>query len=133
MDGNIFDNCFLSQEKIMQITLNIPDDLPANIVQQYIKTIEAQMSLMSNLATKAGFENKTGSLDSGSEKKDIFFMSDDFDAPLDAFKPYMESVWLGIEQWRKQAQFSDGDEELTDEMIASWRDKSSGRDFSWNN
>ena len=32
----------------MQITLNIPDDLPANIVHQYIKTIEAQMSLMSS-------------------------------------------------------------------------------------
>ena len=118
----------------MQIKLNIPDDLPANIVQQYIKTIEAQISLMSNLSTKMGFEKETDRLDSGgSEKKNISFMSDDFDAPLDEFKPYMESVWLGIEQWRKQAQFSDGDEELTDEMIASWRDKSSGRDFSWNN
>ena len=117
----------------MQLTLNIPDGLPANIVQQYIKTIEAQMSLMSSLATKTGFENKTDSLESGSDKKVIPFMSDDFDAPLDEFKPYMESVWLGIEQWRKQAQFSDDDEELTDEMIASWRDKSSGRDFSWNN
>ncbi len=40
------------------------------------------------------------------------------------------SVWLGIEQWREQAQFNDN-EELTDEMIASWRDKSNGRDFSW--
>jgi hypothetical protein len=39
----------------MQITLNIPDDLPPNIVQQYIKTIEAQMSLMSKLT---GHENK---------------------------------------------------------------------------
>jgi hypothetical protein len=41
------------------------------------------------------------------------------------------SVWFGIEQWRKQAQFSDNDEEFTDEMVASWRDKSVGRDFSW--
>jgi hypothetical protein len=59
-------------------------------------------------------------------------LTEDFNAPLDEFKPYMQSVWLGIEQWRKQAQFSDGDEELTDEMVASWRDKNSGRDFSWN-
>jgi hypothetical protein len=49
----------------MQIILNIPDDLPANIVQQYIKTIEAQISLMSNLSTKMGFEKETDRLDSG--------------------------------------------------------------------
>jgi hypothetical protein len=67
------------------------------------------------------------------KKKPTGWTAAALDAPLDEFKPYMESVWLGIEQWRKQAQFSDGDEELTDEMIASWRDKSSGRDFSWNN
>jgi hypothetical protein len=42
------------------------------------------------------------------------------------------SVWIGIEQWRKQMQFNEDDEILTDEMVASWRDKSSGRDFSWN-
>lgn len=50
-------------------------------------------------------------------------------------KPIEETastIWFGIEQWREQAQFSDDDEELTDEMVASWRDKSSGRDFSWN-
>ncbi len=44
----------------------------------------------------------------------------------------VSTIWFGIEQWREQAQFSDDDEELTDEMVASWRDKSSGRDFSWN-
>jgi len=40
------------------------------------------------------------------------------------------SVWQGIEKWREQVQFNDN-EELTDEMIASWRDKGKGRDFSW--
>lgn len=53
-------------------------------------------------------------------------------SPLEAFKPTMPSVWLGIEKWREQAQFQEDDEILTDEMVASWRDKSSGRDFSWN-
>jgi hypothetical protein len=41
------------------------------------------------------------------------------------------SVWIGIEQWREQAQFQEDDEILTDEMVASWREKSTGRDFSW--
>jgi hypothetical protein len=40
----------------MQITLNIPDDLPANIVEQYVKTIEAQMLLMSKLTTKTAID-----------------------------------------------------------------------------
>ncbi len=35
----------------MQITLNIPDHLPINIVQQYIKNIEAQIQLLSEVAT----------------------------------------------------------------------------------
>jgi hypothetical protein len=68
----------LKSGKIMQITLNIPDDLPANIVQQYIKTIEAQMSLMSKLTTKPGYENETVSLKRGSAKKMITFIADDF-------------------------------------------------------
>jgi hypothetical protein len=41
------------------------------------------------------------------------------------------SIWTGIEKWREQAQFNENDEALTDEMIAGWRDKSNGRDFSW--
>ncbi|MGZ4955185.1 MAG: hypothetical protein ACXV8Q_08720, partial [Methylobacter sp.] len=67
----------------MQITLNIPDDLPPNIVQQYIKTIEAQMSLMSKLT---GHENKAVSLKRGSAKKMITYIADDFCEPLDEFK-----------------------------------------------
>ncbi|WP_432741758.1 DUF2281 domain-containing protein [Methylobacter sp. G7] len=73
----------------MQITLNIPDDLPANIVQQYIKTIETQMSLMSKLTTKPAYEDKTVSLKRGSAKKMITFIADDFCEPLDDFKDYM--------------------------------------------
>jgi hypothetical protein len=33
----------------MQITLDIPDNLPSHVVQQYISTIEAQMRLISEL------------------------------------------------------------------------------------
>jgi len=73
----------------MQITLNIPDDLPANIVQQYIKTIEAQMSLMSKLTAEPGYENKTVSLKRGSAKKMITYIADDFCEPLEDFKDYM--------------------------------------------
>jgi len=62
----------------MQITLNMPDDLLSNIVQQYIKTIEAQMSLMSKLTAKSGYEDKTVSLKRGSAKKMITFIADDF-------------------------------------------------------
>ena len=40
----------------MQVTINIPDDLPANIVQQYISTIEMQMTLMSKLSAEKNFE-----------------------------------------------------------------------------
>lgn len=70
----------------MQVTLNIPDDLPANIVQQYIKTIEAQMSLMSKLTDH---KNKTVTIKRGSAKKIITFIADDFCEPLDEFKDYM--------------------------------------------
>lgn len=34
----------------MQITINVPDNLPPLIVQQYINTIEAQMRLIDELA-----------------------------------------------------------------------------------
>jgi hypothetical protein len=102
----------------MQITLNIPDDLPTAIVQQYIKTIETQMALMRKLTINPN-------------NKLLTFIAEDFNSPLEEFKPTMQSIWLGIDEWRKTAQFDEINEELTDEMIASWRDKSSGRDFSW--
>lgn len=73
----------------MQITLNIPDDLPSSIVQQYISTIEAQMSLISKLTTVKKTENKVVSLKRGSAKKIITFIADDFCEPLDEFKDYM--------------------------------------------
>jgi len=34
----------------MQITINVPDNLPSPIVQQYIHNVEAQMRLMAELA-----------------------------------------------------------------------------------
>lgn len=90
--------------------------LPEESLQELDKII-AQLRVNQKLALK---------------QQSSFYMADDFDAPLDEFKPYMTSVWLGIEKWREQAQFNEDDEVLTDEMVASWRDKSSGRDFSWN-
>lgn len=73
----------------MQVTINIPDDLPANIVQQYINTIEMQMALMSKLTAEKRSENKTSSLKRGSAKKLITFIADDFCEPLADFKDYM--------------------------------------------
>ena len=73
----------------MQITLNVPDDLPAMIVQQYIKTIETQMSLMSKLTVKSAIENKPISLKRGSAKKIITFIANDFCEPLEEFRDYM--------------------------------------------
>lgn len=43
----------------MQITINVPDNLPPPIVQQYINTIEAQMRLIAKLASnKLFYEDK---------------------------------------------------------------------------
>jgi hypothetical protein len=70
----------------MQIILNVPDDLPIAVVQQYISTIETQMSLMTKLIT---IPIKTPSLKRGSAKKMITFIADDFCEPLDDFKDYM--------------------------------------------
>jgi len=74
----------------MQVTINIPDDLPAHIVQQYISTIEVQMTLMSQLSTKNPLKTKLSRLKRGSAKKDITFIDDYFCEPLDDFKDYMQ-------------------------------------------
>lgn len=74
----------------MQVTINIPDDLPSNIIQQYIRTIEMQMALMSKLTTEKRIEHKTGSLKRGSAKKVITFIADDFCEPLADFQDYMQ-------------------------------------------
>ena len=48
----------------MQITINIPDNLPTLIVQQYIQNIEAQMRLMAELANhKPAKKNKPSSFE----------------------------------------------------------------------
>lgn len=73
----------------MQITINIPDELPATIVQQYISTIETQMLLLVKMAKENTSENKPLSLKRGSAKNIITFIADDFTAPLDDFKDYM--------------------------------------------
>lgn len=49
----------LSEESTMQITINVPDNLPSSIVQQYINTIKTQMCLISELMlTKISHEPK---------------------------------------------------------------------------
>ncbi len=73
----------------MQVTINIPDDLPSNIVQQYISTIEMQMALMSKLTAEKQLNNKTGSLKRGSAKQQITFIADNFCETLADFKDYM--------------------------------------------
>ena len=72
----------------MQVTINIPDDLPAHIVQQYISTIEVQMTLMSQLSIEKPLKTKLSRLKRGSATKDITFIDDDFCEPLDDFKDY---------------------------------------------
>jgi hypothetical protein len=62
----------------MQVTINIPDDLPIHQVQQYINTIETQIALMSKLTTQKQIKNNTVSLKRGSAKKMITFIADDF-------------------------------------------------------
>lgn len=74
----------------MQITLNIPDDLPSTIVQQYINTIEMQMALMSKLTADKRMKSKTGSIKRGSAKQQITFIADDFCEPLADFHDYMQ-------------------------------------------
>jgi hypothetical protein len=62
----------------MQVTINIPDDLPNNIVQQYINTIEMQMALISKLTSQKPQESQTASIKRGSAKQQITFIADDF-------------------------------------------------------
>jgi len=73
----------------MQVTINIPDDLPSNFVQKYINTIELQMALMSKLTTEKQPLNKTNRLHRGSSKQQITFIADDFCESLTDFKDYM--------------------------------------------
>ncbi len=74
----------------MQVTINIPDDLPSNIVQQYINTIEIQMALMSKLSAENRQKNKAGSLKRGSAKQQITFIADDFCESLADFQDYIQ-------------------------------------------
>lgn len=73
----------------MQISINIPDGLPSNIVQQYISTIEMQMALMSKLTSEKSNEYKKSNLKRGSAKNIITFIADDFSEPLADFKDYI--------------------------------------------
>jgi hypothetical protein len=74
----------------MQVTINIPDDLPNNIVQQYINTIEMQMALISKLASQKSQKSQTASIKRGSAKQQITFIADDFCEPLADFQDYMQ-------------------------------------------
>ncbi len=75
------------KENIIQISLNVPDNLPSAIVQQYIKTIETQLLLLSKLNNPIT-ESKSVSLKRDSGKQMISFIADDFCEPLDEFKEY---------------------------------------------
>ena len=43
--------------------------------------------------------------------------------------PERQDFWQAIQEWRAQASFDW--EDLTPEEIDSWRDRSPGREFSW--
>jgi hypothetical protein len=45
----------------MQVTINIPDNLPSAIVQQYIHNIEEQLSLLAKLANESNVMAKNKS------------------------------------------------------------------------
>jgi hypothetical protein len=76
----------------MQMTINVPDNLPPAIVQQYIHNVESQMTLMAQLTqdfNKKIERKNVVSLKRGSAKNIITFMADDFNAPLADFEDYM--------------------------------------------
>lgn len=73
----------------MQITLNVPDELPTELLQQYISSLETQLLLLVKMAKSEGNEHKP-SLKRGSAKGIITFVADDFTAPLEEFEDYME-------------------------------------------
>lgn len=79
----------------MQITINIPDELPATIVQQYISTIEAQMSLLVKMAKGNTDENKQISLKHGSLKRTVGEYKNKIRISADFDEPLPDEFWLG--------------------------------------
>ncbi len=68
----------------MQLVIDIPDDLPMNIVQQYLYDFEKKLS-----ALKPNKDSPIVSIKRGSAKQFITFIADDFNVPLEDFKDYM--------------------------------------------
>jgi hypothetical protein len=68
----------------MQLVIDIPDDLPMNIVQQYVCDFKEKIS-----ALKSSEDIPVVSIKRGSAKHLITFIADDFNAPLEDFKDYM--------------------------------------------
>lgn len=65
----------------MQVTINILDDLPSNIVQQTINRMAIQLALIGKLIDEKQQNKNTVSLARGSAKQQIIFIAD--------FKGYM--------------------------------------------
>ncbi len=63
----------------MQMTINVPDNLPPAIVQQYIYNIESQMTLMAQLTTTSAIKKRVVGQFRGKIK-----MASDFDEELPA-------------------------------------------------
>jgi len=40
-------------------------------------------------------------------------------------------LWSSIEKWRNKLKSENWNDDLSDEMIAGWRSKDLGREFSW--
>ena len=69
----------------MQITLNAPDNLSLPLIQQYIKMMEAQLSLLGKVAKN----NQSIAKRTVGEYQKKIRISDDFDEPLP------DEFWLG--------------------------------------
>jgi hypothetical protein len=92
-----------------------------------LRKIIFKLKVKQKTKEKSSLENDVSDLGGFFKNNKIVLTDEELCKPID-----FKGVWLGIEKWREQARFNEDDEVLTDEMVASWRDKSSGRDFSWN-
>jgi hypothetical protein len=69
---------------IMQVVLNIPDELPQEMISKMLMQFESQLQAAKKLVTK-----KEKPVPKFGSAKGLIKMSADFDEPLDDFADYM--------------------------------------------
>lgn len=79
----------------MQLVIDIPDDLPFNLVQEYLYDFESKLA-----ALKLNKDTPVVSIKRGSAKHLITFIADDFNAPLEVVekKPFDPKQFFGVSQ-----------------------------------